>query len=158
MANEPGSGNPRSDKYFKEIYDFTKVLDSTRPITVVSCTGRWTGGTSECHAMKHYDLLTINRYFGWYIGGNRLEEDMLEEERRLAYVGITRAQKTLTFSYAVRRKRQGELVECEPSRFLHELPQDDLAWEGSTEPDPEQRQQRGQAHLANLRGILGGAG
>lgn len=85
-----------------------------------------------------------------------LEGDRLSEERRLAYVGITRAKKTLTLSFANRRKRQGEIVECEPSRFLSELPEDDLAWEGKNHPLPaEKRQERGRAYLENIRDILG---
>ena len=85
-----------------------------------------------------------------------IEEGKLEEERRLAYVGITRARKTLTFTLAAKRKRGGEMLSREPSRFLTELPADDLQWEGgSREVDPEKRQERGQAHLANLRNVLG---
>jgi ATP-dependent DNA helicase Rep len=85
-----------------------------------------------------------------------IDEDNIEEERRLAYVGITRAQKTLTFTLADKRKRQGERVTCEPSRFLSELCQDDLIWEGyGRDVDPVKRQEKGQAHLANLRNILG---
>ncbi|MCP5352057.1 MAG: ATP-binding domain-containing protein [Chromatiales bacterium] len=83
------------------------------------------------------------------------DANAIEEERRLAYVGITRAQRTLTFTHARRRKRAGELVVCEPSRFLAELPEDDLRWEGGKrEVDPEERQERGKAHLANLRDLL----
>ena len=84
-----------------------------------------------------------------------IDEDGIEEERRLAYVGITRAQRSLTLSYAVRRKRGGEYSHCEPSRFIAELPEDTVRREGggSTE-DPEVRQQRGRAHLENLRGLL----
>ena len=78
----------------------------------------------------------------------------IEEERRLAYVGITRARKTLTFSYARQRKRYGEVVRCEPSRFLAELPADDVQWEGSSAASPEQKQERGGAHLAHLRNLL----
>jgi len=48
-------------------------------------------------------------------------EDGVEEERRLAYVGITRAQRHLTITYAARRARHGSLVECHPSRFLFEI-------------------------------------
>lgn len=85
-----------------------------------------------------------------------LEGHGLEEERRLAYVGITRAQKSLTLTYAERRKRYGEMLEIEPSRFLAELPEDDLKWEGKEgSMDSAERQQTGKAHLANLRGILG---
>ncbi|RRD39322.1 3'-5' exonuclease, partial [Tessaracoccus sp. OH4464_COT-324] len=54
-----------------------------------------------------------------------IEEDNVEEERRLAYVGITRAQKSLTFSLCKERKQFGEFLKPEPSRFLSELPQDD---------------------------------
>lgn len=45
----------------------------------------------------------------------------LEEERRLFYVAITRAEKSLTLSYALTRYRWGQLIHCEPSRFLEEL-------------------------------------
>ena len=85
-----------------------------------------------------------------------IDEENIEEERRLAYVGITRAQKTLTFTMSLKRKKQGERVETEPSRFLSELCQDDIEWEGQgKEVDPAKRQEKGQAHLANLRSLLG---
>ena len=45
----------------------------------------------------------------------------LEEERRLFYVAITRAEKKLTLSYATSRYRWGNLTSCEPSRFLDEI-------------------------------------
>jgi ATP-dependent DNA helicase Rep len=88
-----------------------------------------------------------------------LDEDRLSEERRLAYVGITRAMKTLTLSFASRRKRQGEIVDCEPSRFLLELPEDDLAWEGKDHAlAPEEKQERGRAYLDSMRELLGNQG
>ncbi len=86
-----------------------------------------------------------------------IEEDNIAEERRLCYVGITRAQRHLTISYAAKRKRFGEMIACEPSRFLSELPADDLDWRGGgRQTDPEEREAIGSAHLANLRGLLGG--
>ena len=51
-----------------------------------------------------------------------IDEDNVDEERRLAYVGITRAQKELTFTLCKERRQYGELVRPEPSRFLLELP------------------------------------
>jgi len=88
---------------------------------------------------------------------NSIDSGDIEEERRLAYVGITRAQRSLTFALAGRRRRGGEQATCEPSRFLQELPADDLEWEGAgIEMPAEERQERGQAHLANLRGLLAG--
>jgi len=87
-----------------------------------------------------------------------VEEGNIEEERRLAYVGITRAQKTLTISLCARRKRGGELMEMEASRFLDELPEEDLEWRGIGQKiDAQEQQDRGKAHLANLKGMLGGA-
>ena len=86
---------------------------------------------------------------------NSMSEEGLEEERRLAYVGITRAQRTLTFTYAARRRKYGEIIECEPSRFLDELPEEDIEWRGrSADRNPEEEKERGQAHLANLKGLL----
>ena len=84
-----------------------------------------------------------------------IEEDGIEEERRLAYVGITRAQRSLVFTMANTRKRYGEKVECEESRFLRELPPDDLIWTTEkTQADPAERKERGKAHLSNIRGLL----
>ncbi len=84
-----------------------------------------------------------------------IEEDNIEEERRLAYVGITRAMKTLTLSFTTKRKRYGEIIDCQPSRFIDELPAEDLQWSGEgVEVDKEEQQQRGQAHLAILRSLL----
>jgi len=84
-----------------------------------------------------------------------IEADDLEEERRLAYVGITRAKKTLTLTYSSKRRRAGEWESCEPSRFLSELPDGDIEWDkpGMVQ-NPEVRKQRGQAHLAQLKGML----
>jgi ATP-dependent DNA helicase Rep len=79
----------------------------------------------------------------------------IEEERRLAYVGITRAQRTLTFTLALKRQRQGEIVEREPSRFISEIPAEDLEWEGEgCAKNPEESKSRGKAHLDNLRQLL----
>ena len=85
---------------------------------------------------------------------NSIETDNIEEERRLAYVGITRAQKTLTFSYCTHRKRYGEISEAEPSRFLNELPEEDLEWANKKQLAPEEIKQRGKASLAQLKSML----
>ncbi|MDX1455704.1 MAG: DNA helicase Rep [Gammaproteobacteria bacterium] len=86
---------------------------------------------------------------------NSIEADTIEEERRLMYVGITRAQRTLCISYANQRRRFGEDYDCEPSRFLEELPQDDLEWEGGgVEKSREEQVEAGRSTLAGLRGLL----
>ena len=83
-----------------------------------------------------------------------IEEENIEEERRLAYVGITRARQTLTFTLARKRKRFGELISSDPSRFLDELPSKDLDWDIKREKNAEESRARGSAHLANLKGLL----
>ena len=85
---------------------------------------------------------------------NSIETGNIEEERRLAYVGITRAQRTLTFSYCTHRKRYGEISESEPSRFLSELPEEDLEWANRKQLAPEEIKQRGKASLAQLKSML----
>ncbi|EMR12090.1 ATP-dependent DNA helicase Rep, partial [Methylophaga lonarensis MPL] len=86
---------------------------------------------------------------------NSIEIDSIEEERRLTYVGITRAQRSLVMTMANSRKRYGERMECEESRFLRELPAEDLIWMNEkTQVDPEERKERGKAHLSNIRSML----
>jgi ATP-dependent DNA helicase Rep len=85
---------------------------------------------------------------------NSIETDNIEEERRLAYVGITRAQQSLTLSYCTHRKRYGEIGETEPSRFLSELPEEDLQWPHRKPLDQQAVKQRGKDNLASLKSML----
>lgn len=83
-----------------------------------------------------------------------IEADTIEEERRLAYVGITRARQNLAMTFAAKRKQYGEIIECMPSRFLDELPQEDLEWEGQDEAPAEVKAARGNDALAAMRAML----
>jgi len=85
---------------------------------------------------------------------NSIEEDNIEEERRLMYVGITRAKRTLALTFAAARKQYGEKIETIPSRFLDELPEDDVQWEGGDQQDKQRSQQKGQQTLSALLGDL----
>ncbi|WP_067514945.1 DNA helicase Rep [Endozoicomonas ascidiicola] len=67
-----------------------------------------------------------------------IEEDNIEEERRLTYVGITRARKSLTMTLAGQRKQFGEVIDTLPSRFLDELPQEDLVYSGFDESSTQE--------------------
>jgi ATP-dependent DNA helicase Rep len=83
-----------------------------------------------------------------------VEEDNIAEERRLAYVGITRAQQTLALTLASKRRHFGETIDCEPSRFIDELPQDDLQWQGGGSESREANEERGQETLASLKNLF----
>ncbi|TWX74208.1 DNA helicase Rep [Colwellia sp. C1TZA3] len=84
-----------------------------------------------------------------------MDEGNVEEERRLAYVGITRAKRELIFTYARERRQYGEVSRTEASRFLHELPQDDLSWElTQTKQSIEKKQATAKMGVAGLREML----
>ncbi|WP_456296517.1 DNA helicase Rep [Vibrio sp. AK197] len=84
-----------------------------------------------------------------------IDEENVEEERRLMYVGITRAQRELTFTMCKERRQFGELIKPTQSRFLDELPFDDVEWEMTKKPvSQEERMAKGQAHIANLKAMF----
>jgi ATP-dependent DNA helicase Rep len=60
----------------------------------------------------------------------------IEEERRLMYVGITRAQRSLHLSYAEKRQQGREVIPCEASRFIAEMGSEDLRFSGGTAESP----------------------
>ncbi len=66
-------------------------------------------------------------------------EGNVEEERRLFYVAITRAQQKLFITHCQARKKQAGLCECEPSPFLNEIPTDLVQYH---EPDPKHEEER----------------
>ncbi len=84
-------------------------------------------------------------------------EELVEEERRLLYVGMTRAKRKLTMSLANNRKIGGNITATEASRFLAELPHDEIDWTGINEPvlsETEAQAQRDEI-VAELFAILG---
>lgn len=84
-----------------------------------------------------------------------IEEGRLDEERRLMYVGITRAKEHLSLSYTKRKRRFGEILNNDPSRFLAELPQTDLHWSGrDAEQDEQTRKEVASSSLARLAALF----
>ncbi len=86
---------------------------------------------------------------------NSVDDGALEEERRLCYVGMTRARHSLTFTRARARQKYGELLACEPSRYLDDLPSDDVVMLG--EPslvDPGAQRIAGKQALQGLMDML----
>ena len=85
---------------------------------------------------------------------NSIDADSIEEERRLAYVGITRAQRTCTLSYCTHRKQRGILEECLPSRFLDELPAEDLHWAAKNPLSAEVKKNNKESFFAGALSML----
>ncbi|SMF13211.1 ATP-dependent DNA helicase Rep [Alteromonadaceae bacterium Bs31] len=85
---------------------------------------------------------------------NSIEENNIEEERRLTYVGITRAQRTLNMSLAASRKQFGEKVETTYSRFLDELPEEDIEREGFAPATQEQIEEKSTQTMASIKGMF----
>jgi ATP-dependent DNA helicase Rep len=80
----------------------------------------------------------------------------VDEERRLMYVGMTRAQQSLQLSWCRRRKRAGDWHDAEPSRFIGELIQEDLR-HADVAAGPEEvarEKEAGNARLKSLRAML----
>jgi len=96
---------------------------------------------STLHAAKglewpHVVLVGVNEgLLPFRSGDEDMTPERLEEERRLMYVGITRARTTLAISTLRRRKRGRETVAGVPSRFIAEMKLD----EGVTREDPRER-------------------
>lgn len=83
-----------------------------------------------------------------------IDNGMIEEERRLMYVGITRAQRSLSVSYCVKRRRGGEWQIVEPSRFIEEMGEEDVRHFGKLGAAPLVSRDEGKARLANLSQML----
>jgi len=105
---------------------------------------------STLHAAKglewpHVVLAGVNEGLLPFKGSEEeMTAERLEEERRLMYVGITRAQRTLAVSWLKRRKRGREMVAGTPSRFIAEMKLDEVA----VKEDPRERLKRIRAELA----------
>ena len=84
-----------------------------------------------------------------------IEEDNIVEERRLMYVGITRARETLAMTQALTRKQYGERNDTTASRFVDEMPQDDIDFLGiGIQKDEAKEAEVAEASIANLRALL----
>lgn len=84
-----------------------------------------------------------------------VNEQGIEEERRLFYVGITRARENLVITRVKKRKKAGAFEQCEASRFLLELPTDGIDWlDGSREIDTEKENQRAKDIFKDLQELF----
>ena len=116
--------------------DDKNLLDLTQTIALINLLDKQEDGTradavqlSTLHAAKglefrHVFLVGIED--GVLPHKESQSPEKIEEERRLMYVGITRAQHSLHISYSEKRKQGRELIPCEPSRFIAEMGKDGI--------------------------------
>lgn len=129
-----------SKELLKALEDFKGILDFLDHITLVTDNENSSSSDREdivtimtLHAAKGLEFDTVFLP-GWEEGlfphSKSLDESGekgLEEERRLAYVGMTRAKKNLYISHSLTRRMYNQWIDSMPSRFLKEIPKEFLS-------------------------------
>ena len=90
----------------------------------------------SCKGLEFPHVFIVGMEDGLLPHSRSKTEGTLDEERRLFYVAITRAQETLTMSHCTGRKRYGQTLPCSPSPFLKELPSDLVEWVDGKDKKP----------------------
>jgi len=85
---------------------------------------------------------------------NSIDSNTVEEERRLTYVGITRAQSNLTITLCTHRNKFGEKIKTTPSRFLNELPTEVLYVEGELSNNQTEQKKVNSQKLETLKQLF----
>lgn len=107
----------------------------------------------SCKGLEFPHVFIVGLEDGLLPHSRSKEEGNLDEERRLFYVAITRAMRTLTISYCLGRKKYGQVMPCHPSPFLKELPEEFIE-RAEEQGKKAVTKESGKTMFANLRAAL----
>ena len=128
LENEPE--NPTLAGFLDEIALYTDLDDTSDSDNMVTL--------MTMHAAKGLEfpyVYVVGMEDGLFPGNRAMgDEEEMEEERRLCYVAMTRAKEKLTMTNARQRMLFGHTTPCTPSRFLEEIPEENMEWFGKPEP------------------------
>ena len=109
--------------------DLDSLAGETHAITMMTI--------HSAKGLEFPDVYVVGMEEGIFPGSSaQYDEEELEEERRLCYVAMTRAKEKLTLTNARQRMLFGRTTPCMPSRFLKEIPEENMEWLGKPEPRP----------------------
>ena len=118
-TSNPGTPEERLSLFLEEVTldnDREEKDESTEAVTLITM--------HSCKGLEFPHVYIVGLEDGLLPHTRSKEEGTLDEERRLFYVALTRARRTLTLSYCAARKKYGQLMPCHPSPFLQELPEE----------------------------------
>ena len=130
---ENGPDDPSLAGFLNEVALYTDLdgqSDSDNCVTMM---------TMHCAKGLEFDRVYVTGMDEGVFPGNRAmgEQEEMEEERRLCYVAMTRAKKSLTMTHVRQRMLFGQTEPKMPSRFLEEIPEKNMQWIGKPEPRRE---------------------
>ena len=130
---ENAEGDPSLSGFLDEIALYTDLdsrVDGDNCVTMMTM-----------HAAKGLEfpqVFVVGMEEGLFPGNRAMgDPDEMEEERRLCYVAMTRAKDKLTLTNARQRTLYGRTTPCMPSRFLNEIPEDNMEWLSKPQPRSE---------------------
>jgi superfamily I DNA/RNA helicase len=149
MATMDGIGNLPSERLENFLENVT--LDSDREEEKENTGDAVTLITMHsCKGLEFPHVFVVGLEDGLLPHSRSKVEGTLDEERRLFYVAVTRAMQTLTISHCGGRKKYGQLLPCQPSPFLKELPEELVEHSDSKSKQPVE-QETGKNFFAAMR-------
>jgi DNA helicase-2/ATP-dependent DNA helicase PcrA len=153
MATMDGIGNLPSERLENFLENIT--LDSDREEEKENQADAVTLITMHsCKGLEFPHVFIVGLEDGLLPHSRSKAEGTLDEERRLFYVAVTRAMLTLTISHCGGRKKYGQLLPCQPSPFLKELPAE-LVEHGDEKSKTPVAQDSGKNLFAAMREAIG---